>query len=1067
MSSPADDEDEDGSVDLKTPHLNWAGPGGNPAHPGPGPASRPPCPPSLPPGSPPPSPAALLSLGDDTGKPPPLANEAMTDRKVDGSPKECVAVSVGGLTSVLDILEGRRPLGEPVSPPGGPRSQENGGQQGEDSGIESMDTLSEKSPNQGESPFHTAMGEAESSSRVPTYSSSMGPVVVALSGKMSPPVSDSGSSDSVTTPPDTSPPTTTTTALVLSTTSAVSASVLTESGSRAVLSLPDSCPSPPPLPVPQHEVFSPPQQPTRTETTHSDAQIDPPGFRTVALESRAQEVDSEKENKVAICDSIGYQSTDEAAGRSGAREADSGIANEKSLSSKQETATTLLEPVDISAFPPPSTLLENKSPGGAQLESQEVKSDAADESQLASADLVRSCDGADKSPLDDPLDSVVASGYGEADQQQVTGAGTANKNMHAYATSPQTANYSYSSNLSSFSLNSNNLTVSSSSTPSSTSTVALADRQLQPLLVVAASSCAVTLPVAASIKSTLLSKRPQPGSTGSSLVLVAGGSGTGDDSCPPNLVSVNQVQEDPSQGLKLPVSIVTTTHALPCTVIGGPLSLIAAVSQSTTNVTHTVASIVTTLTGPVGGTLVRSGLPIRPGSKMVPVKLVTVPGAGNVRMLRVSPVKGGEIMTASTTSGGATSFLPPRTVVLNSSLIKAISCVAATSITSSPATTGVGEASVEAAGTTSLVRYPVPVVITTTSTSTAATPAASICDKTSVADGPLSSSSTPPPPIASQLLCPVIRASIASPPPTAQSDLLLLPPPRLDQEVEDRLRPVPSSSSSPSPEVATTNVSLPSLESVVMETKPEEVPPTAPSLPSSPCSLSSSPSPGPGNHVADDTLVDAITDGDADDDYEDGVSMPCLSSSQHSETEQHNGIVSPPPPMGTSAASEVPAGLDGKRKGLLAAWRTNGKKLSNDDSSSLDGTVEQDGGGGSLLRPLLGSTGGQNTSEEAAAALPPDSVQQPPSVIAGAKRRRRDTGSSVHSDRSDLSSPTSGEQLSSLKRARLEEVTGAKPVVVRNSMAGLKESNVSSRKGDSDKKELQQMVKVNKVHDNG
>ncbi|MFO0002528.1 MAG: hypothetical protein ACK559_15470, partial [bacterium] len=116
----------------------------------------------------------------------------------------------------------------------------------------------------------------------------------------------------------------------------------------------------------------------------------------------------------------------------------------------------------------------------------------------------------------------------------------------------------------------------------------------------------------------------------------------------------------------------------------------------------------TTLTGGGGpATLVRSGLPIRPGAKMVPVKLVTVPGgaAGNVRMLRVSPVKGGvELLPAAS---AAASFLPQRNVVLNSSLMTAMAATTTGVTISAVAAAAGGEA---APGTsTSLVRYPQPV----------------------------------------------------------------------------------------------------------------------------------------------------------------------------------------------------------------------------------------------------------------------------------------------------------------------------------------------------------------------
>ena len=63
----------------------------------------------------------------------------------------------------------------------------------------------------------------------------------------------------------------------------------------------------------------------------------------------------------------------------------------------------------------------------------------------------------------------------------------------------------------------------------------------------------------------------------------------------------------------------------------------------------------------------RSALNVPAGAKMVPVKLVSVSGDGNVRLVRVSPVK-----SSMHHSNDGTSVLSPRTVVIKSSMLKTV-----------------------------------------------------------------------------------------------------------------------------------------------------------------------------------------------------------------------------------------------------------------------------------------------------------------------------------------------------------------------------------------------------------
>ena len=75
----------------------------------------------------------------------------------------------------------------------------------------------------------------------------------------------------------------------------------------------------------------------------------------------------------------------------------------------------------------------------------------------------------------------------------------------------------------------------------------------------------------------------------------------------------------------------------------------------------------------------RSALNVPAGAKMVPVKLVSVSGEGNVRLVRVSPVK-----TALHHTNDGTSVLSPRTVVIKSSMLKTVAAAASASVPTNP-----------------------------------------------------------------------------------------------------------------------------------------------------------------------------------------------------------------------------------------------------------------------------------------------------------------------------------------------------------------------------------------------
>ena len=546
-------DDEKGTEDSEDHHLNWAGPGREGAEPGPG---------------------QILPLSPHPGNPPkPPDDGKETENKAEDRKES-------GLTSVLDILEGRRPLGDPVSPLGTRGGQDHGGQQGEDSGIESMDTLSEKSPNQGESPFHAVNDPCIEGSRVPTYSSSMGSV----SGKVSPPVSDSGSTDSMvtSTPPDKSPAPVPASSGHHQESNETKPDTSTDSQTSDSISL-------------QRSEFTP----------TSDTQTEKPGSPNPSSENF-----SNSPKPSDICDSKTVETKME----------NSKVTNHRFDQENFSQSTALIPSSSSSAFS-----VENISNSQSENVSSDILIQNGDtEMADKDSDLIRSCDGADdKCPGD--LVEIARPDNSKSEFPH---------SMHDYANVKIVNHVSKSS--------SNN-----SNSDCNIITVRNGERSPPPFSLPSSSPTEIQT-IERRVSLDLVSERP------------------------PGLVTVGKIG-DP---------VHRPSYPLP------------------------VSSVSVTTLGPTGMT-VRTQLPLRPGAKMVPVKLVSVPGAGG-RMVRVSPVKGGEIVGTTVETSG----LPARTVVIKSSLLKSFS-----------------EQSSNGALTTCLVRLAGPAPASTNSLVSYPTlPPSSICD---------------------------------------------------------------------------------------------------------------------------------------------------------------------------------------------------------------------------------------------------------------------------------------------------------------------------------------------------
>jgi hypothetical protein len=155
-----------------------------------------------------------------------------------------------------------------------------------------------------------------------------------------------------------------------------------------------------------------------------------------------------------------------------------------------------------------------------------------------------------------------------------------------------------------------------------------------------------------------------------------------DASPPPMVVASAVVVNDQSQTQQQQPQLTTsvTLAKADATTFASVLTTSSGLTLQASTLRRSPAPPTTTSTlnggySSAGLQTMRSALNVPAGAKMVPVKLVSVAGEGNVRLVRVSPVK-----TSLHHTGDGTSVLSPRTVVIKSSMLKTVAAAAAASV---------------------------------------------------------------------------------------------------------------------------------------------------------------------------------------------------------------------------------------------------------------------------------------------------------------------------------------------------------------------------------------------------